>query len=108
MTNVLGVTLARGGSKGIKNKNLVKIKGKPLIFYTIKEARKTKEITNYIVSTDSNKIKKELKWYPKINFSKGLGLTLDWYFENKSYYKTLSKKDILNRLGKKWLKEELF
>ena len=50
---------------------------------------------------NSNKIKKELKWYPKINFSKGLRLTLDWYFENKSYYKSLSKKDILNRLGKK-------
>ena len=50
---------------------------------------------------NSNKIKKELKWYPKINFSKGLQLTLDWYFENKSYYKSLSKKDILNRLGKK-------
>ena len=50
---------------------------------------------------NSNKIKRELKWYPKINFSKGLQLTLDWYFENKSYYKFLSKKDILNRLGKK-------
>ena len=61
--NILGVTLARGGSKGIKNKNLVKIKGKPLIFYTIKEARKTKEITNYIVSTDSSKIKKVAQKY---------------------------------------------
>ena len=50
---------------------------------------------------NSNKIKRELKWYPKINFSKGLRLTLNWYFENKSYYKSLSKKDILNRLGKK-------
>ena len=50
---------------------------------------------------NSNKIKRELKWYPKINFSKGLQLTLDWYFDNKSYYKSLSKKDILNRLGKK-------
>jgi dTDP-glucose 4,6-dehydratase len=50
---------------------------------------------------NSNKIKRELKWYPKINFSKGLRLTLDWYFENKSYFKSLSKKDILNRLGKK-------
>ena len=49
---------------------------------------------------NSNKIKKKLKWYPKINFSKGLQLTIDWYFENKSYYKSLSKKDILNRLGK--------
>jgi len=28
-------------------------------------------------------------------------LTLNWYFENKSYYKSLSKKDILNRLGNK-------
>jgi dTDP-glucose 4,6-dehydratase len=50
---------------------------------------------------NSNKIKKELGWYPKTNFSKGIKLTLDWYFENKSYYKSLSKKDILNRLGKR-------
>ena len=67
--NILGVTLARGGSKGIKNKNLVKIKGKPLIFYTIKEARKTEEITNYVVSTDSSKIKKvALKYKADVPF----------------------------------------
>ena len=56
--SILGVTLARGGSKGIKNKNLVKINRKPLIYFTIKEAKKCKKITNYIVSADSNKIKK--------------------------------------------------
>ena len=50
---------------------------------------------------NSNKIRRDLKWHPKINFSKGIQLTLNWYFENKSYYKSLSKKDILNRLGKK-------
>ena len=50
---------------------------------------------------NSSKIKRELKWHPKINFSKGIQLTLNWYFKNKSYYKSLSKKDILNRLGKK-------
>ena len=49
---------------------------------------------------NSNKIKKKLGWKPKTNFSKGIKLTLDWYFRNKSYYKSLSKKDILNRLGK--------
>ena len=49
---------------------------------------------------NSNKIKKKLKWYPKTKFSEGIKLTLNWYFENKSYYKSLSKKDILNRLGK--------
>jgi len=51
---------------------------------------------------NSNKIKKKLGWSPKINFKKGIKLTLDWYFENKSYYKSLSKKDIINRLGKGW------
>ena len=49
---------------------------------------------------NSNKIKKKLGWKPRTNFSKGIKLTLDWYFKNKSYYKSLSKKDILNRLGK--------
>ena len=61
--NILGVTLARGGSKGIKNKNIIKINGKPLIYYTIKEAKKCKKITKYIVSTDSIKIKKIAQKY---------------------------------------------
>ncbi len=50
---------------------------------------------------NSNKIKKKLKWYPKTNFSKGIKMTLNWYYKNKSYYKSLPKRDILNRLGKK-------
>ena len=49
---------------------------------------------------NSNKIKKELGWKPKTNFSKGISLTLDWYLRNRSYYKSLSKKDIVNRLGR--------
>jgi|TARA_B100000780_G_scaffold257286_1_gene207023 dTDP-glucose 4,6-dehydratase len=48
---------------------------------------------------NSNKIKRKLGWQPKTDFSKGIKLTLDWYFKNKSYYKLLSKKDIVNRLG---------
>ncbi len=63
MINILGVTLARGGSKKIKNKNIVSIKGKPLIFYTIKEAKKSKFISDYIVSTDSKIISKTCKKY---------------------------------------------
>ncbi len=49
---------------------------------------------------NSNKIKKELGWSPKTNFKKGIRLTFDWYFKNKSYYKSLTKKDIIKRLGK--------
>ena len=49
---------------------------------------------------NSNKIKKELGWKPKTNFRQGIILTLDWYLNNKSYFKSLSKKDIVKRLGK--------
>ena len=49
---------------------------------------------------NSNKIKKKLSWKPKTNFSRGIKLTLDWYLKNKSYYKSLPKEDISNRLGK--------
>ena len=50
---------------------------------------------------NSAKIKKELGWYPKTSFKKGIKLTFNWYNNNKSYYKSLSKKDIVQRLGKK-------
>jgi len=48
---------------------------------------------------NSNKIKNKLTWHPKTNFRQGIKLTFDWYNKNKSYYKSLSKKDILKRLG---------
>ena len=63
MTKVLAVTLARGGSKKIKNKNIILLNNKPLIYYTIKEAKKSKLIDDYIISTDSNKISKICKKY---------------------------------------------
>ena len=49
---------------------------------------------------NSDKIKKELNWHPKTNFKKGIELTFKWYENNRSYYKSLSKKDIIKRLGK--------
>ena len=49
---------------------------------------------------DSRKIKKELKFKPKTNFENGIKFTFEWYRNNKSYYKFLSKKDIISRLGK--------
>ena len=53
---LLTVIPARSGSKGIKNKNLTKFLGKPLIKYSINFAKKIKNNT-IIVSTDSKKIK---------------------------------------------------
>lgn len=47
---------ARGGSKGIPNKNLKDFGGKPLIVWAIEQALSAKEISNVFVSTDSLEI----------------------------------------------------
>lgn len=48
----LGVTLARGGSKGLPGKNIRVIAGKPLLRWTIDAAKASKLLNNYIVSTE--------------------------------------------------------
>jgi CMP-N,N'-diacetyllegionaminic acid synthase len=50
------IILARGGSKGIKNKNLILIKKKPLLHWSIISAKKSKLINHVWVSSDSKKI----------------------------------------------------
>ena len=54
---VMGITLARGGSKRVPQKNVIDVNGKPLIQYTIDEVKKSKYIDHYIVSTDDEDIK---------------------------------------------------
>ena len=53
---LLSVIPARGGSKSVEKKNIQLINGFPLIYYTIKEAKKVKYITDLIVSTDDKNI----------------------------------------------------
>ena len=50
---------------------------------------------------NSKKIRSKLKFRPKVNFKEGIRNTFEWYKNNKSYYKSLPKKDILRRLGSK-------
>lgn len=56
---------ARSGSKGLKNKNILKINNKPLISYTFNAAKNSKIKKNYVL-TDSKKIKNIANKY-KIN-----------------------------------------
>lgn len=53
---ILGIIPARGGSKGVKDKNISDLFGKPMIAYTIESALKSKLIDKVVVSTDSCKI----------------------------------------------------
>jgi len=49
---------ARGGSKGIKNKNMRRIGEKPLIAYTIEAAKSSRRLTRILFSTDSHDMRK--------------------------------------------------
>ncbi|MCK9615624.1 MAG: acylneuraminate cytidylyltransferase family protein [Candidatus Omnitrophica bacterium] len=62
---IIGVIPARGGSKGIRHKNIVPLYGKPLIEYTIEQALKSKFLDRIIVSTDSKRIAEVAKKFCK-------------------------------------------
>ncbi|MEN6552513.1 MAG: hypothetical protein ABFC34_06450 [Methanobacterium sp.] len=53
---ILGIIPARGGSKGIKRKNLRILNRKPLIYYQIKNALESKHINDIVVTSDSDEI----------------------------------------------------
>ena len=53
---ILGIIPARKNSKGLKNKNIININHKPLIYFTIKSAKQSKYITDIVGSTDSKRI----------------------------------------------------
>ncbi len=53
---VIVTICARGGSKGIPNKNIVSVLGKPLIWYTIDYAKSIPWVDRVVVSTDSREI----------------------------------------------------
>ncbi|MCK4809387.1 MAG: acylneuraminate cytidylyltransferase family protein [Candidatus Omnitrophica bacterium] len=54
--NILCVIPARGGSKGLKNKNVMSLCGRPVISYTIEAALESKLINKIVVSTEDKKI----------------------------------------------------
>ncbi len=101
----LGQSYNIGSNKNLSNievcKNILKVskkyislKNKVKIFYV-----KDRPGHDIRYALDSRKIKKELKFRPSTNFKNGIKLTFEWYMNNKSYYKFLSRKDILSRLG---------
>ncbi|OGY65327.1 MAG: hypothetical protein A3A16_02675 [Candidatus Harrisonbacteria bacterium RIFCSPLOWO2_01_FULL_44_18] len=104
---VLAIVPARGGSKGIPRKNIRPLLGKPLIAWTIEEAKKSRLLNRIIVSTDDSEIAEVAKQYgaeapflrpPEIShdFSTDVEFlvhTLDWLKENEDY-----EPDIILRL----------
>jgi len=75
---IVPVIFARGNSKGIKNKNLLKFNGTTLLGNAILQARKIKYAKKVFVSTDSIKIRKEaLKHNAEVPFIRPKYLSTD-------------------------------
>lgn len=56
LVKAIGVIPARGNSKAIPRKNLASLCGKPLIWWTLKEAIKSKRLNDLIISTEDEKL----------------------------------------------------
>lgn len=97
---VLGIIPARGGSTSIPRKNIIDVAGKPLIYYSIKEAQKSKLLDAFIVSTDDAEIAKVAqsfgadvpflrpkkfarKYSAEIEYMRH---ALDWVAKNRGWY----------------------
>jgi CMP-N,N'-diacetyllegionaminic acid synthase len=55
---ILGIIPARAGSKGVPGKNKKMLGGKPLVFYSLQAAKKSKLLTHIFVSTNDADVKK--------------------------------------------------
>ncbi len=74
--------------------------------FTVKSNVKIKFVKDrpghdYRYALNSSKLRNKLRWKPKTNFQDGLKKTLEWYMENRKYYSSISKKNIIKRLGNK-------
>jgi N-acylneuraminate cytidylyltransferase/CMP-N,N'-diacetyllegionaminic acid synthase len=75
---ILALIPARGGSKGLPRKNIKPLLGKPLIAWTIEQAKESKYIDRIVVSTDDKKIAEIAKKYgAEVPFMRPMELATD-------------------------------
>ncbi|MDO8676867.1 MAG: acylneuraminate cytidylyltransferase family protein [Candidatus Azambacteria bacterium] len=95
MKKIIAIIPARGGSKGIPEKNIKNFCGKPLIAWTIKEALKSKLLDRVIVSTDDKKIASVARKY---------GAETP-FMQPEELAQSSSRMEQVFEYGIKWLKE---
>ena len=92
-----------GSNVNLSNINLIKI-----IMKMMKKKCKNKAIIHFVkdrpghdlrYAINSTKIRNTLNWKPKINLTNGLLKTIDWYLQNKDYFKNLKGNKHKLRLG---------
>lgn len=83
---ILGLITARGGSKGVPNKNIKLLNNKPLLYYTYLAANQSKLLTDVILSTDDSQI---------INIANKLGLEVPFVRPKELASDTASSIDVV-------------
>jgi CMP-N,N'-diacetyllegionaminic acid synthase len=68
--NIIAIIPARGGSKGIPKKNLIDFSGKPLLAWSIIQAKLTPHIKAVYVSSDSEEILECAEYYDAIGIKR--------------------------------------
>lgn len=97
--NIMGIIGVRSGSKGVKDKNIRNLAGKPLVGWIIDKAKSSKYINKLVVSTDSQEYKEIAESYgaevpylrpkrlsedfsPELDYIKHM---IDWLYKKESY-----------------------
>lgn len=97
---ILALIPARGGSKGIKNKNIINLCGKPLISYSIESCKKCDYIDRIVVSTDSDAIAEvALRYGADVPFKRPNNLAAD---TSKTIDAVLHAIDFFNSQGERY------
>ena len=97
---ILALIPARGGSKGIKKKNIIEINGLPLIAYTLKESQNSRYLDRTIVSTEDLEIKEVVEKYGgEVPFLRPIELAQD---HSKTIDCIVYSIDMLKKLGEEY------
>lgn len=92
----LAIIPARAGSKGLKDKNITDLCGKPLIAYTIEAAINSGVFDTVLVSTDSKEYAQIAQSYGAETLIRGESLS------NDTATSFMVIEDVLNRVGKEY------
>ena len=101
----IGETYNIGSNNNLRNIDLVK---KIISIYKNKKKLRLNSKIQYVkdrpghdlrYALNSKKINTKLKWRNEIDIEQGLLMTLDWYQNNKKFYKILKNKKFINRVG---------
>ena len=101
---IIGESYNVGSGKNLKNLEIVKT----LLNLLKKEKKTIKSKIQFVkdrpghdfrYALNSTKIRKKLGWKNNISIQKGLSNTINWYLNNKNYYKNNNRKNFIKRFG---------